>query len=236
LDLRREKNAVRFLVNKRVDGIICMPTDESGLSFVPALKAGIPVVLANRMIPSLSGNISAVASDHGDSAQKANWKLLESGHVSIALILGQAEAYTTRRYLEGYYSALGEYGCLARPGLIAYGGNTVQGGYTAIKKLLAHRPSAVLTANCEMTLGAILALGEEGIDIPGEMSLIGFESHALFDVMTPRLTLVRQPENAIGEYAAKLLLTHISEPQTPKKVIEIGAQLYDDASVKSMNV
>jgi DNA-binding LacI/PurR family transcriptional regulator len=104
-----------------------------------------------------------------------------------------------------------------------------------MKKLLclAQRPTAVFVTNYEMTLGAIIALSEAQINIPDDMSFIGFDKLDLFGAMFPNLTLVKQPQNAISECVARQLLSLLSGEKASPQVIMLSTQLHEGSTVKS---
>jgi len=233
-DIRREREAVRFLINKRVDGLINMPTDFSGAHLIPALESKVPIVLVDRMLKPLAGKVSAVIVDNVDAAEKATHHLIDAGHTSIALILGNEVIYTTQKRLEGYLGAMKEHGIEARSDLIRYSNYTMEGGYMAMKDLLSLevRPTAVFVTNYEMTLGAMIALNEAQISIPDSLSFIGFDKLDMFGAIYPKLTLVKQPQNAISECVARQLLTLLSDEDAQPQVIMLSAQLHVGASVK----
>ncbi len=234
-DVRHEREAVLFLINKRVDGLINMPTDTSGAHLLPALNAQIPIVLVDRILKPLTGRVSTVIVDNVDAAEKATRHLLHAGHASIALILGNEAIYTTQKRKEGYLNALKEHGIELREELVIYSDYTMEGGYIAMKKLLglAQRPTAAFVTNYEMTLGAMIALNEAQINIPGDMSFIGFDKLDLFGAIYPNLTLVKQPQNAISECVARQLLSLLSDEKAPPQVIMLSTQLHEGATVKS---
>ena len=236
-DSKREKDAVSFLINKRVDGLINMATDPSGSHLNPALEANVPIVLVDRMLKSLTGKVSAVIVDNVDASEKATSYLLDAGHKDIALILGNEVIYTTQKRREGYLNAMKEHGVVSREELIVYSDYTMEGGYMAMKKLLSmnNRPTAVFVTNYEMTLGSMIAINESQIKIPDDLSLIGFDKLDLFGLIYPTLTLVKQPQNAISECVARQLLTMLSDEKTPPQVIMLSTQLHEGASVKSIS-
>lgn len=236
-DAKREKDAVSFLINKRVDGLINMATDSSGSHLHPALEANVPIVLVDRMLKSLTGKVSAVIVDNVDASEKATNYLLDAGHKDIALILGNEVIYTTQKRREGYLNAMKEHGVVPREELIVYSDYTMEGGYMAMKKLLSmnQRPTAVFVTNYEMTLGSMIAINESQIKIPDDLSLIGFDKLDLFGAIYPTLTLVKQPQNAISECVARQLLTMLSDEKAPPQVIMLSTQLHEGASVKSIS-
>ena len=235
-DAWREKEAVSFLVHKRVDGLINMPTDTTGAHLKPALEAGIPIVLVDRMLKSMTGKVSAVVVDNVDAAEKATRFLLESGHDEIGLILGNEGLYTTQKRRDGYLNAYAECGMTPSEALIRYGDYNMDGGYAAMKALIAlkNRPTAVFVTNFEMTLGAMIALNEASLKVPEHISFIGFDKLDLFGAIFPNLTLVKQPQNAIGECVAKQLLRLLTDGPVGQlhQIITLSTQLNEGGSTK----
>ena len=105
--------------------------------------------------------------------------------------------------------------------LVVYGGYTMEGGHEAMNTLLDRNPelTGVFVSNYEMTVGAMLALNERGLQIPRELSLIGFDNFELARVVKPRLTIAEQPIEEIGRKAAQLLLEQLQEKKPPRRVV-----------------
>ncbi len=237
-DPKREAEAVSFLLHKRVDGLINMPTDVTGAHLTPAIQAQMPVVLVDRLLPPLRGQVSAVVVDNIDAAEQGTRCLLEQGHREIGLVLGNEGLYTTERRREGYLGALNAGGVPPREELIRYGGYTMDGGYAAVKALMAlqRRPTALFVTNFEMTLGSMLALNELGVRVPRDLSVLGFDKLDMFGEIFPELTLIQQPQNAIGEQVAKLMLEMLaSGTAVPPQVVTLSAQLHRGASIRRLN-
>ena len=237
-DAKREKEAVNFLVHKRVDGLINMPTDNSGEQLKPAQDAGIPIVLVDRMLKAVTGKVSAVVVDNVDAAEKATRHLLEAGHVDIGLILGNEGIYTTQKRRDGYLNAYGEFALAPREELIRFSDYTMEGGYAAMKALIAMKngPTAVFVTNYEMTLGAMIALNEAQMKVPENISMIGFDKLDLFGAIFPSLTLVKQPQNAIGECVAKQLLRLLADDSGGPlhQIITLSTQLHEGGSIRKI--
>jgi LacI family transcriptional regulator len=235
---KREKDAVSFLMHKRVDGLINMPTDTTGEHLKPALEAKIPIILVDRMLKAYSGKVSAVVVDNVDASEKATRHLLEAGHRSIGVILGNEGIYTTQKRREGYLNACAEYGLIPDKDLIRFSDYSMEGGYTQMKALLTltPRPTAVFVTNYEMTLGAMIALNETACRVPDDISVIGFDKLDLFGAMYPSLTLVKQPQNAIGECVARQILRLLSDPSAEplNQIITLSTQLYEGSSIKKL--
>ena len=231
---KREKEAVEFLMHRRVDGLINMATDTTGAHLKMPLDAGIPVLLIDRLIESLRGKASAVIIDNVHAAGQAVRKLTDFGHRRIGLVLGSPELYTTNQRLTGYLNALEEAGITPPEEYIRYGDYTMDGGYQAAQELirLDNRPTALFVTNFEMTLGAMLALQHNNIRVPEDLSVIGFDKLELFGEIFPNLTLIRQPQMSIGREAAGLMLDMLSEKDSfAPRIVTLTTELTEGSSV-----
>ena len=236
-DPQREREAVEFLMHRRVDGLINMATDTTGAHLKSALSAGIPVLLIDRLIESLRGKVSAVVIDNIHAATQAVRKLTDLGHRRIGLILGSPNLYTTEQRLTGYLKALAEAGIAPSDEYIRYGDYTMDGGYQAVKTLLGleHRPTALFVTNFEMTLGAMLALQRSGIEVPKDLSVIGFDKLELFGEIFPNLALIRQPQLSIGREAANLMLDMLTDRDIfAPRIVTLTTELTEGTSVRAL--
>ena len=236
-DAKREAEAVSFLLHKRVDGLINMPTDITGEHLTPMLQHNIPIVLVDRMLQPLSGKVSSIVVDNVDASAKAVQYLVDNGHRNIGIILGNENLFTTQKRLQGYLEVHAQKGIVCNEEHIIYSDYTVQGGYDAIKSLLTQKPppTAVFITNYEMTLGAMIALNEMQISIPNKLSVIGFDKVDLFGSLYPNLSLVKQPQYAIGECAAKQMLALLNtEEKGINQVITLPTELQEDLSVRKI--
>lgn len=236
-DPRREKEAVAFLMHRRVDGLINMATDPTGAHLKPALSAGVPILLVDRLIESLRGRTSAVVIDNVFAAGQAVRKLTDLNHRKIGLVLGSPRLYTTDCRLTGYLNALRDAGIEPAEEYIRYGDYTMDGGYQAVQALLnlPDRPTALFVTNFEMTLGAMLALQQSGVRVPEDLSVIGFDKLELFGAVFPDLTLVRQPQLSIGKECANLMLDLLSAGgQAVHRIITLSTDLTEGRSVRAL--
>ncbi len=234
-DPKQEKDAVAFLLHRQVDGLINMPTDPTGTPLRPAVEAGIPVILVDRLIPSLEGQVSAVVIDNVRAAEEASETLIRHGHRRIGLVLGNPGMYTTNCRLQGYLNTLNLAGIVPDQRDICYGNYTMNGGYQAVQSLMERkdRPTALFITNFEMTLGGMLALQQSGIRVPEDVSVIGFDKLDVFGNIFPNLTLIHQPQNIIGRECANLILDLLSDSQdVPHRVVTIATQVTKGTSVR----
>ena len=236
-DPKREKEAVEFLLHRRVDGLINMATDATGAHLKAALSAGIPVLLVDRLIDSLRGKVSAVVIDNIHASYQAVRKLTELGHRQIGLVLGSPNLYTTNQRLTGYLNALKEAGITPSDEYIRYGDYTMDGGYQAVQSLLRlkKRPTALFVTNFEMTLGTMLALQHSGVRVPDDLSVIGFDKLELFGGIFPDLTLIRQPQLSIGRETANLMLDLLGNHDgISHRIVTLSTELTEGKSVREL--
>lgn len=228
-----ECDMIKFLLGKRVDGIINMPVCTDGRHLLPALDQGIPVVLLDRPIPSLQEKTDAVLLDNEAASALAVRELVEHGHRKIGILTGPESIYTSRQRLLGYRNSLASYGIPAPAGLAVCGDYTLEGGYRQIRKLVENVPdmTAVFVTNYEMTLGAVIAVNEMGIRIPQELSLIGFDNLDLARIAHPRLTIVSQPIEQIGTETARLILDRMEKKPSKTVAVSLSPVFQEGESV-----
>ena len=208
-DKKLEREAVEFLIRRRVDGIINMPVDEEGAHLKRFQKTGKPIVLIDRKIQGI--NCDSVLVDNRKAAEDAVRYFIERGHRCIGIIGGPEEVFTAQERMSGYYRALQNAGIPVRDSLIWHGDYTIQGGVRGLEELVQNNPdmTAVFVTNYEMTMGAMIGVNELGIRIPEELSLIGFDNLQFARACNPKLTIVSQPTDGIAKEVAKVMLDHL---------------------------
>lgn len=233
-DTEEEKEAVRFLLQKRVDGIINMPVNQDGSHLVPALEKEIPVVLLDRMVTQSQNGLDAVLVDNASASCKATQALIQAGHKNIGILLGPKDIYTSSQRLQGYRKALEQNSLPFQPKYCAFSDYTVQGGYESMKHLISLSGlTSVFVTNYEMTLGAIISLNELSVAIPQQISIIGFDNLHLAKAIQPQLTIVTQPVEEIGTHTAEILLQRLAPEgkNTPSRLVTLSAKLVPGGSV-----
>ncbi len=232
-DKQLEADAVQFLLRKMIDGIVNMPVCQDGCHLLSAIEKGIPVLLIDRSIPELEGQVNGVFIDNELAAYQATRKLIDAGHRHIAIVVGPKNVYTSRCRLNGYKLALEEANIPVDEELIVFSDYTVQGGYASIRQLLTGEKNitAVFITNYEMTLGGVIAINELKVDIPSELSVIGFDNMDLSRVAHPRLSIVVQPLQDIGNEAARILLEQLSDETSTHQMMKLPVSFLDGESV-----
>ena len=212
-----EKEAAEFLQRRRVDGIISMPVSTNSRHLDSFSRTGKPIVLIDRMIQGLP--CDCVLTDNRRAAHDAVRLLTGHGHKRIGLVGGPGSVYTALERLQGYLDALKEAGIQPDERLIYNGDYTIRGGSEGVRRLMQDNPdmTAVFVTNYEMTMGAVITLNEEGVRIPEQISLIGFDNPEFARACNPSLTIVTQPVREIGQEAAAIMLERLAEEQQTEK-------------------
>jgi LacI family transcriptional regulator len=145
------------------------------------------------------------------------------GHRRIGLVAGLPGFSTTGERIAGYRHGLAAAGLPYDERLLAHGDSESAAAERATEKLLslAAPPTALVTANNAMTIGALRALRERGLSVPGDLALCCFDDFAWADLFEPRLTAIAQPSKEIGAEAVRLLLDRLTSPDRPARVVRL---------------
>ena len=224
-ELAREELYVRVLLAEKVAGVIVSPTHESSPACKTLVDSGIPVVAMDRYLCHLDVDTVVVDNVHG--SYEAVSHLIALGHQRIALIGGPTAVTTGRERQEGYEKALKDHGITVDESLIKVGTFRQDSGYQKACELLEMDtpPTAIFAANNLMTLGALNAIHEKGLSIPGNISIVGFDDMPWASSLNPPLTAVAQPAYELGQAAGELLLARIAEPERPARQIRLETHL-----------
>lgn len=208
-DPELERKKLEFLVKKQVDGIVLVSYGGDLAYLKELIDKKIPLILLDRMMKGLDSDV--VLSDNLDSSYKAVEELITRKHKRIGIICGPVNTFTAEERRKGYERVHIDYDVELDESLIKNGDYTVENGYNALKELwnLENPPSAILVTNYEMTIGAIMAINDLQINIPKELSIIGYDNIQMAKMVKPPLSIVEQPMKEIGTTAAYVLLRRL---------------------------
>jgi DNA-binding LacI/PurR family transcriptional regulator len=235
-DEEKERDSIRFLMGKRVDGIISMPVSASGGYLDDPILKHVPVVLIDRFIPFEkdvyeSNLLGAVLVDTSSASKSAVELLLKSGHKNIGMLFGPRNIFTSQQRFRGCSEAYEENFLTLSDDLAIFSDFTVQGGYEGMKELLQKGVTAVFATNHELTLGAFIAINELGINIPDDLSFIGFDNVHLSRIVKPKLATVEQPLAELGGRAASLLLEMMLGFRAYERIVTLPAKILSGESI-----
>ncbi|KUL43891.1 LacI family transcriptional regulator [Streptomyces sp. NRRL F-4489] len=215
LDRLAGQEFARTFLELRVDGLVVVGTlpDTAGLA---ETAARLPTVIAGNHGPRLP-RVDIVANDDERGARLATEHLLGLGHRRIAHIAGPGPVGELRR--RGFEAATRAHG-RAADAVVEPGDGTEEGGYRAAVRLLgpargAGRPTAVLAFNDLSGIGVLSAAGELGLDVPGDLSLVGYDNTYLARIRHLWLDSVNNASHEVGRRAARCLLDRMAHPGAP---------------------
>lgn len=195
------------LRDTRFDGVVLTPPTCDDPEVLAAVEAaGLPYV---RIAPHRDFERSPyVFMDDRRAAYDQTSRLWEMGHRRIAFIDGPADHSSAMRRRQGYVDALRERGVEPRPEWIAQGQFMSFSGFEAAEALLRlhEPPTAIFAANDEMALGVLAAASKNGLSVPGDLSVVGFDDAPAAESAWPRLTTVHQPTAEMAEAAVEMLI------------------------------
>ncbi|MBV8271609.1 MAG: LacI family DNA-binding transcriptional regulator [Cupriavidus sp.] len=224
-DPQRERLHVGSLLSGLCDGLlIALPNTEP--KHLRALAQGnVPMVLLNYWRGRNGFNM--VRADSHDGAFAITRHLLEQGHRRIAFIAGTSHTGQSPERERGWRDALEEAHVPVDPELIRFGGFTEEGGRRAAAELLdlANPPTAIFAANDLMAIGAMAVASERGIDIPGQLSIAGFDDIPVARHLNPSLTTVSHPFAELSKRAVQMLFERMTDPKRESQCIELPSQV-----------
>jgi DNA-binding LacI/PurR family transcriptional regulator len=221
-DPGRELKIVNSFEDRRVDGIVVTASRVGALYGSILERMQIPIVLLNNQHPSHFAH--SILIENLEASRTAVQHLIELGHRRIAYIGDRFGYGSDSERFSGYRSALDEADIPFQPDLITHGNGKVEGGVAAMQRLLEvpERPTAVFCYNDMTAIGALRTLRVNGLRVPADMSLVGFDDLPLTLYMEPPLTTVRQPTHEMGRLAMEVLLKLLAGSDTEQNVRVTG--------------
>ncbi|GHJ38344.1 LacI family DNA-binding transcriptional regulator [Streptomyces sp. TS71-3] len=246
-----ERTVAQLLHERRVDGLIVAPSARPAALVGYVARHRVPTVFLDRMVSGdVAGTAPAADAGGGGRPEAAErpvpgeggghrfdqvcadgvvptaWltgHLAALGHRRIGLVAGFPGLSTSAERIAGYRAGLERAGLPADPALIADGHSEAEGAERATHALLstAAAPSALVTANNAMTIGALRALRIRGLRVPDDIALACFDDFSWADLFAPRLTAVRQPSRELGARAMGLLLDRLAAPERPSRTVRL---------------
>ncbi|MCC6731163.1 MAG: LacI family DNA-binding transcriptional regulator [Chthonomonadales bacterium] len=193
----------------------------------------LPCVVAG-MIPASARVSCADVDDEGAVHEAVRW-LVSLGHRRIGLIGGPPDYWSARQREVGYRRALRDSGIDPPASWLGRGDFSTESGRRAVLPLMAVRPAltAVLCCNDWMALGALEALRRQGIRVPDDLSIVGFDDAEAAHVAHPPLTTIRQPVREIGARAADILIRQVEQGcGAPERVVFPGVLVRRESAAR----
>ena len=208
----RELSYVRSFLDYRVDGVIVCPTGDFSHGFDELLEATIPVVVLDRL--SDRDQFPSVVIDNAGGARIATEHLINHDRHVFACIGGDRNTRPAQERAQGWADAVRQSGHEVRSDLLAFVDFTVEAGWGAANDLFEREPEidALFVSSDLQAVGALRALADSGRQVGRDISVVGFDGIRLGEYISPRLTTVAQPFDAIAEAIIEQLLQLIDSP------------------------
>lgn len=206
VDTAGMRDAIDYLADQGVDGIVVVAPQRSAARAFDGLPRGMPaVVVEGRHV----GEVSVVSVDQVDGARLATEHLIGLGHRTVWHVSGPSDWLEAESRTEGWRTALEAAGRTVPETLT--GDWSPRSGYAAGRRLaaMADQVTAVFVANDQMALGVLRALTEEGVKVPEQVSIVGFDDIPEAEFFSPPLTTVSQDFGAVGRGSIEVLLRQI---------------------------
>jgi LacI family transcriptional regulator len=216
-DPERERELIRTLLERRVDGLIVAPAATDHRYLLPDIAHGVPIVFIDR--PPGQIEADTILLDNAGGVQAAVEHLLELGHERIGFIGDLPSIFTAGERLRGYRAALASHGVAEDPSIVHLGSHGVESAALALRELLElpDPPTAMLTGNNRITIGALTELAREH----AALALVGFDDLELADLLGRPLTAVSYDAEAFGRHAAALAVRRLDgHDGPPEQLIE----------------
>lgn len=211
-------SALDFFQELGVDGIIVIAPITGVAAAAKELSASLPVVMVAAGLRE-SSSLHVVAVDQEEGARLATRHLLDLGHRDIVHVAGPNEWFDARSRIVGWRDELLGAG-ISPPPIIAGGWDPEQ-GFEVGKALIRERrlPEAIFAANDLLALGLLRAFHEEGVSVPDDVSVVGFDDIAGSGYFEPPLTTVRQPFATLGRRAIEVLFAALDGAPSSRTLI-----------------
>ena len=229
---KQAEEIFKNLSHRRIDGLVMIPSfiyhsEEAQKTLARLLKRRVPIVGMMSDQGEVSYQIDRVISDYRDTTTELMSHLLSLGHRRIGFIFGIAVPDLGEDRLLAYRESLQVAGLPVDPELIVDCGPTIEDSYQATKQLLAlpSPPTALLAINDLLAVGALRAIEDLNLNVPQDVSVVGYDNIPLAKYLVPRLSTASKDGEIMGREAVRLLLARLQDPDQPPQEIRLPARL-----------
>jgi len=215
-----ENELLQLLWERKVDGIIIAPVGYHYQNILALKNRGIPVMVIDRHFPGIA--LPFIASDNYTGAYSAVEYMISQGHKRIACIQGMPGVSVNIARVKGYHDALNDHHIAFDPKLLAGQDFGEKNGYIQTRLLMSNSspPTAILALSNLISLGVLRAIGEIGLGIPDDVSLVSFDEQPYSAFLSTPMTTIEQRKDEIARLAVHSLLDLINNP-AEKRAMEM---------------
>ncbi|SQK92726.1 Rbs repressor [Haemophilus influenzae] len=210
-DAKRLQQNLQTLMHKQVDGLLLMCGDSRFQADIE-LTISLPLVVMDWWFTEL--NADKILENSALGGYLATKALIDAGHRKIGIITGNLKKSVAQNRLQGYKNALSEAKIALNPHWIVESHFDFEGGVLGIQSLLTQssRPTAVFCCSDTIAVGAYQAIQQQGLRIPQDLSIMGYDDIELARYLSPSLSTICQPKAELGKLAVEALLQRIKNP------------------------
>jgi LacI family transcriptional regulator, repressor for deo operon, udp, cdd, tsx, nupC, and nupG len=214
----REEAYFDQVLSGRADGIILL-TGVMPPAYADGKRASPPMVTVLERLPGQQAPVVRI--DHRSASAEITRHLIDLGHRRIAHITGSMHVLSSEHRLSGYKDALSAAGIPFDDSLVVAGSFSMQSGADAMERLLALEdpPTGVFAGNDEMAFGAVRTARLQGLSVPDDLSMVGFDDQALAAFYNPPLTTIHTPCRQIGRRATQELIEQIAGRDVGREIV-----------------
>ncbi|NUO99922.1 MAG: LacI family DNA-binding transcriptional regulator [Nonomuraea sp.] len=217
---------IEDVLSRRPTGVIAVFSGPTDSQRAQLFTRDIPLVLVDPT-GDPGHHVPSVGAGNWSGGLSATRHLLGLGHRRIAIITGPARALSSRARLDGYRAAMDTAGVPVDPALIAEGDFNINDGLAHARRLLAlpEPPTAIFASNDAQAVGVYQAIGEAGLRVPHDLSVVGFDDLPMAKRLFPPLTTIRQPLTDMAAAATRMLVDLARGDSLPQDRLELATKL-----------
>ncbi len=223
--VKKEISYLRKLMEKQVDGIIIISSLERDIEIEKLFKINVPFAVLNRTTRYKDYSVR-VDVDNYEGMQKGIQHLINLGHKKIMYLQGETSLFFGKERMDGYKDALLENNIPYREEFVGTSTFSVGGAYDYLNQHgLIPGTTAIICGNDNMALGALNWAKDQGIDVPQELSIIGFDDTIFSAISVPKITTINQNCHKCGEILVEELLKKIHENNREQLIVSVPTHL-----------
>lgn len=233
-EVENERAAIELLINNRCDLLIVHSKALSDAELI-AFSCEIPgMVIINRIVPEIASR--CVSIDNVKGTYLATEELIKNGHKNIAWVSSNHDIEDCYQRKSGYMRALTDNNLIPKPEYMEFEKPDAEGGEQAMLNLLAKNIeiSAIVTYNDYMAAGVVTILNDNAINVPEQISIIGFDDGLIAKLIQPKLTTIHYPIQLMAEQATKLSFSLVNKQAIPSETVLFNPTLIKRLSVKNL--
>ncbi|MDC3418395.1 LacI family DNA-binding transcriptional regulator [Aquibacillus salsiterrae] len=220
-DPKKEYNYLKMLENHQIDGLI-LTAFRNPVELIQQFSSFGPIILVEEY--TKDDIFPTITIDHQEAAYKATEHLIKLGHQHIGMVNGPEESIITKDREKGFLKALETYHIPIQEKWICFESFGIQQGRRYIQRVLNNDfyPTAVFAGNDELAVGVIQEAKQQGLDVPQDLAVVGFDDQDIATIIEPNLTTIKQPVEQLGEKAMLLLIDTLQGNKniSKKKILE----------------